>query len=156
MNKIADNIKTLRKEKGMSQEQFAQKLHVTRQTVSAWERGIAQPGLDTLGEIARALETEPEKLLYGGETGQQKPTYSAVSFWPVLGVILLFYVMVFWVLPIPMFALVGNGGHSDVVFILCGQMFLAMLMMFCYCALKDFIRNREYYEREEQDEQDKT
>ena len=152
MNNIASNIKNLRKKKGLSQEQMAELLHVTRQTVSAWERGVAQPGLDTLGEIARALESKPEQLLYGGGTGQQKPAYTAVSFWPVLGVILLFYVMVFWVLPIPMFALLGNGGYGDTVFILCGQMFLAMLMMFCYCALKDFIRNREYYEQEDTEE----
>ena len=56
MNPIAVNIKNLRREKGLSQEQFAQALHVTRQTVSAWERGVSQPGLDTLGEMARVLE----------------------------------------------------------------------------------------------------
>ena len=99
MNEIAVNIKTLRREKGLSQEQFAQALHVTRQTVSAWERGLSRPGLDTLGEIARVLEVEPERLLYG--TSQRKnPIYRRVSFWPVVGVILLFYVMVFWVLPL--------------------------------------------------------
>lgn len=41
MKQISQNIRRLRKEKGMSQEQLAQALHVTRQTVSAWERGIA-------------------------------------------------------------------------------------------------------------------
>ena len=56
MNNIAGNIKSPRKEKGLSQEQMAERLHVTRQTVSAWERGVAQPGLDILGEIAKALE----------------------------------------------------------------------------------------------------
>ena len=55
MKQISQNIRRLRKEKGMSQEQLAQALHVTRQTVSAWERGIAQPGLDVLGQIAQLL-----------------------------------------------------------------------------------------------------
>ena len=41
MKQISQNIRRLRKEKGMSQEQFAQALHVTRQTVSAWERGVS-------------------------------------------------------------------------------------------------------------------
>ena len=50
MKQISQNIRRLRKEKGMSQEQLAQALHVTRQTVSAWERGIAQPSLDVLGD----------------------------------------------------------------------------------------------------------
>lgn len=45
MYDIANNIRNLRKNRGLSQEQFAQKLHVTRQTVSAWERGVARPGL---------------------------------------------------------------------------------------------------------------
>lgn len=155
MNNIAGNIKRLRKEKGLSQEQMAERLHVTRQTVSAWERGVAQPGLDTLGEIARALEAEPERLLYGGQSGRQKPAYRAVSFWPVMGVLLLYFIMVFWILPIPMFALLGNGGHGDTVFILCGQIFLSILVMFCYCALKDFIQNREFYDQSEEQEEEK-
>ena len=153
MNNIAGNIKGLRKEKGLSQEQMAERLHVTRQTVSAWERGVAQPGLDTLMEIARALETEPERLLYGGQSGRQKPAYQAVSFWPVLGMLPLYCIMVFWILPIPMFALLGNGG--DTVLILCGQMFLSILVMFCYCALKDFIQNREFYDQSEEREEEK-
>ena len=149
MNEIANNIKRLRKEKGLSQEQMAETLHVTRQTVSAWERGIAQPSLDTLGKISGALEAEPEALLYGGQSGQQKLTYSAVSFWPVLGVIPLYLILMF-ILVIPMSAWMGN---YETVYLLCGQMVLAMLMMFCYCALKDFIRNREYYEQEEDEEE---
>ena len=86
MNDIAVNIKNLRKEKGLSQEQFAQALHVTRQTVSAWERGLSRPGLETLEQIARTLEVEPERLFYGEEEGK-KPRYRRVSFWPVLGVV---------------------------------------------------------------------
>ena len=149
MNEIANNIKRLRKEKGLSQEQMAETLHVTRQTVSAWERGVAQPGLDTLAEIAKALETEPEQLLYGKGASSQKPAYRAVSFWPVLGVIPLYLILLF-ILVIPMSAWMGN---YETVYLLCGQMVLAMLMMFCYCALKDFIRNREYYEQEEDEEE---
>ena len=71
MKQISQNIRRLRKEKGMSQEQLAQALHVTRQTVSAWERGIAQPGLDVLGQIAQLLGVEPERLLYGEDSGKQ-------------------------------------------------------------------------------------
>ncbi len=149
MNNIAGNIKSLRKEKGLSQEQMAERLHVTRQTVSAWERGVAQPGLDILGEIAKALETEPEKLLYGKGAGSQKPAYSAVSFWPVLGVIPLFCVMVFWVLPIPMFALLGNGGYGDTVVYPVRPNVFGILIMFCYCALKKTSSQPEYYEQEE-------
>ena len=41
MNNIAGNIKSLRKEKGLSQEQMAERLHVTRQTVSKWAFSLA-------------------------------------------------------------------------------------------------------------------
>jgi len=148
MNDIANHIKNLRKEKGLSQEKFAQALHVTRQTVSAWERGVAQPSLDTLGEIARVLEVEPEKLLYG--SGQKlTPVYRAVSLWPVLGVIPLYFLMAVVIFPIVMIPLMGG---NDVVIVLCGQIFLAVLMMFCYCSLQDLIRNREYYDQTEDKE----
>ena len=148
MHPISVNIKNLRREKGLSQEQFAQALHVTRQTVSAWERGVSQPGLDTLGEMARVLEVEPERLLYGGP-GKKTPVYRGVSFWPVLGIVPLFYVMVFWVLPL-LLSLVTGGTLTDTAILLGGQLFLALVMVFCCCSLKDEIRNREYYQKEDE------
>ncbi len=149
MNNIANNIRDLRKEKGLSQEQMAELLHVTRQTVSAWERGVAQPSLDTLGEIAKALEVEPEKLLYGAAQ-PGKSSYRTVSFWPVLGVVPLYLAAALFILPIPMILWLGG---RDVTFALCGQIFLAMEIAFCYCALKDLIRNREYYDKLEDEEE---
>ena len=148
MHPISVNIKNLRREKGLSQEQFAQALHVTRQTVSAWERGVSQPGLDTLGEMARVLEVEPERLLYGGP-GKKTPVYRGVSFWPVLGIVPLFYVMVFWVLPL-LLSLVTGGTLTDTAILLSGQLFLALVAVFCCCSLKDEIRNREYYQKEDE------
>ncbi len=148
MNDIAANIRTLRRKRGMSQEQLAQALHVTRQTVSAWERGLSRPGLDALGQIARALEAEEEQLLYGPETGK-RPGYRGVSFWPVLGIIPLFYVMIFWLLPWPMSLVVGT--FNDAAFLLCGQLFLAIVTVFCYCSLKDEIRNRDFCAGQEQE-----
>lgn len=143
MNQIAANIRRLRREKGLSQEQFAQALHVTRQTVSAWERGLSRPSLDTLEEMAGALGTEPEELLYGPRDGKQ-PQYRSVSWWPVVGVVPLYCLMAFWVIPIPMSLLMGTA--TDVGIVLCGQLFLAILVVFLYCDLKDEIRNRDYYQ----------
>lgn len=39
---LGENIKILRKEKGYSQETLAAQLHVVRQTVSKWEKGVSQ------------------------------------------------------------------------------------------------------------------
>ena len=57
-NTVGKNIVKLRKEQGMSQEQLAQKLHVTRQAVSNWETGRSQPDLDMLEALASAFETD--------------------------------------------------------------------------------------------------
>ena len=39
---LQENIRALRKSKGLSQEELAVKLHVVRQTVSKWEKGVSQ------------------------------------------------------------------------------------------------------------------
>lgn len=38
---LSENLKTIRKSKGLSQEEFAVKLNVVRQTISKWERGVS-------------------------------------------------------------------------------------------------------------------
>ncbi|MBR5533589.1 MAG: helix-turn-helix transcriptional regulator [Ruminiclostridium sp.] len=62
---IGSNIKKLRTGQGMTQDQLAEKLFVTRQTVSNWERGASQPNLEQLEAIAAALGVEVMELLYG-------------------------------------------------------------------------------------------
>lgn len=65
MNKIGARIRELRSARSMTQEQLAQKLHVTRQAVSSWENGKTQPDLDTLARLSEALQVSPEELIYG-------------------------------------------------------------------------------------------
>jgi len=63
---LSDNIKTLRKSKGLSQEELALKLNVVRQTVSKWENGLSVPDSEMLIHIASELDTSVNVLL--GET----------------------------------------------------------------------------------------
>lgn len=60
---LHENIKKARKEKGLSQEELALKLHVVRQTVSKWENGLSVPDADVLIKIADILETPVSRLL---------------------------------------------------------------------------------------------
>ena len=53
MKQIGKHIKKLRMEQGMTQDQLAQALNVTRQAVSNWETGKTQPSIETLTAIAR-------------------------------------------------------------------------------------------------------
>lgn len=62
---INKNIKKMRNEKNLTQEELAQKINVTRQAVSNWENAKTQPDLETLTAIAEALEIDFEMLLYG-------------------------------------------------------------------------------------------
>lgn len=56
-----------RKEKNMTQEELAEQLFVTRQTVSRWERGHAYPNIDTLVELSLLLEFSIDYALTGDE-----------------------------------------------------------------------------------------
>ena len=63
---LSDNIKRIRKSKGLSQEELAIKLNVVRQTVSKWENGLSVPDSDMLITLADELDTSVSVLL--GET----------------------------------------------------------------------------------------
>ena len=54
---IGEQIRKYRKKQKMTQETLAEKLYVTPQAVSQWERGVTMPGTDKLNEIAAALHT---------------------------------------------------------------------------------------------------
>ena len=60
---LSDNIKRLRSAAGLSQEELAAKLHVVRQTVSKWEKGLSVPDADMLIALAEALDSSPAALL---------------------------------------------------------------------------------------------
>lgn len=63
---LNENIKAIRKSKGLSQQELAVKLNVVRQTVSKWEQGLSVPDSDMLITISEVLETPVSTLL--GET----------------------------------------------------------------------------------------
>ena len=60
---LSDNIKTLRKSKGLTQEELANRINVVRQTVSKWEKGYSVPDAEMLKKIAEVLETDVSQLL---------------------------------------------------------------------------------------------
>lgn len=63
--KIGQFLKELRKEKNLSQEQFAEMMGVSNRSVSRWENGINMPDLDLLIEIANYYEIELKEILDG-------------------------------------------------------------------------------------------
>mgnify|MGYP001130164502 FL=1 len=63
---LNENIKAIRKSKGLSQEELALKLNVVRQTVSKWEQALSGPDADMLISLSEVFETPVSTLL--GET----------------------------------------------------------------------------------------
>ena len=63
---LNENIRELRKAKGLSQEELAVRLNVVRQTVSKWEQGLSVPDADMLVAIGEVFDTPVGILL--GET----------------------------------------------------------------------------------------
>ena len=60
---LSENLKAIRKSKGLSQQELAVKLNVVRQTVSKWEQGLSVPDSDMLISISEAFETPVSALL---------------------------------------------------------------------------------------------
>lgn len=103
---LNENIKNLRKNKGLTQEELAIRLNVVRQTVSKWEKGFSVPDAEMLQKIAEELETEVSVLLGGtvkleNDTDQIAEQLAKISqelavknrrwrvFWKVLGIVAL-------------------------------------------------------------------
>ncbi|MDO4317682.1 MAG: helix-turn-helix transcriptional regulator [Lachnospiraceae bacterium] len=63
---LNENLKTIRKKKGFSQEQLALRLNVVRQTVSKWEQGLSVPDAEMLVKISEVLNVPVSDLLGKG------------------------------------------------------------------------------------------
>lgn len=102
MHDIARNLKRLRRQKGLTQEELADKLHVTRQAVSNWERNQNLPELEVLLSAAEAMGVSVDELLYGPRPVEQpnnapenrrKRIVTAAVLWAVWGVLLAIYLI---------------------------------------------------------------
>lgn len=60
---LSETLQRLRKERGLSQEDVAEKLYVSRQSVSKWENGAAEPGVDNLKALAKLYGVTLDELV---------------------------------------------------------------------------------------------
>ncbi|MCI2196450.1 MAG: helix-turn-helix domain-containing protein [Eubacterium sp.] len=103
---LNENIKTTRKNRGFTQEELAARLHVTRQTVSKWERGYSVPDAQLLSEMADIFNVSVSELLGADKIESTQPDLvveqlsrineqlaiknrRAHRFWKAAGIILL-------------------------------------------------------------------
>lgn len=68
---LKENIKAIRKSKGLSQEELAIKLNVVRQTISKWEQGLSVPDAEMLIKLSKVFDT-PVSTLLGENISESK------------------------------------------------------------------------------------
>ena len=124
-----ENLKTMRKAKGYTQEELAIKLNVVRQTVSTWEKGLSVPDADALSRIADVLDTDVSTLL--GEEIIEETDKNAVAqqlakineqlaiknrrsktVWKVI-VVILGIIVIFYILAIVVFSVISSKDITD-------------------------------------------
>ena len=91
MAEIGKHIRKIRKEKNLTQEELAERLHCTRQTISNYENGKSEPDIAHLIEIAGALEVEINDLIYGPgkREGEKRQRDRAVAALTAAGVLMV-------------------------------------------------------------------
>lgn len=152
MNTFDKNLKRLRMERKLKQEELAERLSVTRQTVSGWETGRRQPDLDMLQKLAEVLEVDIQELIYGNKPGaypmyQRKYVIVTSVFGSLAAVLLLFRLLI-----LPGLRSVFNSHHWGAALILCdyllpqlgalsfGALFPALIQLFTPIHVKKRIR----------------
>ncbi|GKQ42394.1 hypothetical protein RD055328_03170 [Companilactobacillus sp. RD055328] len=73
MSTFSDQLINLRTKRGLSQEQLADKLYVSRQAVSKWEKADSTPDLDKVIQIAKILDVSLDELVLGIAQKEVKP-----------------------------------------------------------------------------------
>lgn len=69
---VGEKIKKIRKMAGMTQEELAEKMNVSRQTISKWEKEISSPDLDSAIALCELFEISLDDLLKGGQSVKEE------------------------------------------------------------------------------------
>ena len=77
--KVGEHIAALRKEKGLTQLELAEKLHVTDKAVSRWERGVGLPDIQTIEPLAQTLGVDVLEIMRGEMLLPQQESAAAVD-----------------------------------------------------------------------------
>lgn len=116
MANIHETLKQLRLDRGLTQEEVAEQLNVTRQAVSSYESGRTQPNLDMLQQLADIYDTELMDIIYGKlQTGRlyKALKITAVVISALLLLILLGEALALW-LPNTFFPLADGLSSEEV------------------------------------------
>ncbi len=132
MERFSERFSRLRIKQGMTQQELADLLCVSRQTISSWEKGRTQPDLESLAQIAEIFHVSMDDLILGLQKKEIQPPYSLfrwLLFINVVATLLLFLIM--YVKRASVSAYFVNSNYL--------LMFLILDLPFCY-----FMRHHDY------------
>lgn len=86
---IHENLRQLRRQRGLTQQEVADQIAVTRQTVSGYESGRTRPDLETLQALCRVYQCDLDAILYGEEKRLKAARRAKTAAWLYGGVLLL-------------------------------------------------------------------
>ena len=89
--KIGEKIRTLRLQKAMTQEQLAERLGISYQSVSRWENGVTYPDIEFLPTIAKLFSVSTDYLL--GQNEDEKKNFCIFSFFTGFNSLLFLYLV---------------------------------------------------------------
>lgn len=135
----------------MSQAELAEKIGVTRQTISSWEKGTSFPDVEMLEKLAMAFDVRIEELLYPGSESKHGALFERPIGMKFLAITtVFFFIAICWggcYIGIPLFRSILGGGIQDEYYrIICwGILCLAVHITLCAYFLQEFIA--QYFEK---------
>ena len=133
MADIAQNIRLQRIQHNLTQTQLAEKLGVTRQTISSWERGNSFPSLDMLERLASVLDTDLDHFLYPTKSSKfsvGKPLGFRFLLASLLAYVGIWYLGMPLVLPLCQ-KILGDGVYESYLY----PLYWAVLLLVAYVGL---------------------
>ncbi|RRK09672.1 XRE family transcriptional regulator [Lactiplantibacillus garii] len=84
MNKFPEQLKKIRKEKAITQDELASKLFVTRQAISKWESGDSTPDLNNLIKLTDIFNVSLDTLVFDPKRNRYVRRFGKMNFWDFL------------------------------------------------------------------------
>lgn len=131
---FSQNLTALRKKVGLSQDNLAEQLHITRQAVSKWESGLSTPDIDTVMKLCSILGVTPNELLFGSDAAHVKKSDTKiitkdVSF--IMTSFLCFLILVFGAALLTVNFFNGVIFEPQITLLALGLMAGSIIMFFC-------------------------
>ena len=124
MKSIGETIASLRKKKGMTQNELAEKMNVTDKAVSKWERDLSCPDVNTISKLADVLDTSVDELLQA-----KNKEYSNSKLKDLINVILKAVVIAMGIAVVVLNILDSIEIKSSIIMLGIGLVCLAMYLM---------------------------